>query len=153
MKTCFITVALSLSPSLSPSLPPPPSSLVMRRRLDTWLWRPPFAVCATILTSTKASEPEKCGRLKLTVSGDLNRSYTSNDLNYITAWPFLEDPSSLYKAVGPHGIHMSRCGPAVRRYDGKQKDLGSIRFGCPFSSKIVVYGHCLVTLPTQLMKH
>ena len=35
----------------------------------------------------------------------------------------------------------------------KQKDLGSILFGSPFSSKIVVYGHCLVTLPTQLMKH
>ena len=44
---------------------------------------------------------------------------------------------------------------AVRRWAGKQKDLGSIRFASPFffSSKIVVYGHCLVTLPTQLMKH
>ena len=49
---------------------------------------------------------------------------------------------------------VSRCGLAVRRLAGKQKDLGSIRFGSPFSSlqKIVVYGHCLVTLPTQLMK-
>ena len=28
-----------------------------------------------------------------------------------------------------------------------------IRFGSPFSSKIVVDEHCLVTLPTQLMKH
>ena len=28
-----------------------------------------------------------------------------------------------------------------------------IRFGSPFSSKIVVYGHCFVTLPTQFMKH
>ena len=44
---------------------------------------------------------------------------------------------------------------AVRRLAGKQKDLGSIRLGFPFSSlsKIVVYGHCLVTLPTQVMKH
>ena len=33
------------------------------------------------------------------------------------------------------------------------KDLGSIRFCSPFSSKLVVYGHCLVTLPTQFMKH
>ncbi len=50
---------------------------------------------------------------------------------------------------------VSRCGLAVRRLAGKQKDLGSIRFGSPFSSlqKIVVYGHCLVTLPTQLMEH
>ena len=35
--------------------------------------------------------------------------------------------------------------------------LGSILFGCPFSlkkkEKKVVYGHCLVTLPTQLMKY
>ena len=51
--------------------------------------------------------------------------------------------------------HVSRCGLAVRRLAGKQKDLGSIRFGSPFSSlqQIVVYGHCLVTLPTQLMEH
>ena len=50
---------------------------------------------------------------------------------------------------------VSRCGLAVRRLAGQQKDLGSIRFGSPFSSlqKIVVYGHCLVTLSTQLMKH
>ena len=47
----------------------------------------------------------------------------------------------------------SRCGPAVRRRAGKQKDLGSTRFGSPFSSKTVVYGRCLLTLPTQLMKH
>ena len=48
--------------------------------------------------------------------------------------------------------HVSRCGLAVRRFAGKQ-DLGSIRFGSPFSSKIMVCGHCLVTLPTQLKKH
>ena len=48
---------------------------------------------------------------------------------------------------------VSRCGLAVRRYAGKQKDLDSIPVGSPFSSKNVVYGHCLVTLPTQLMKH
>ena len=29
---------------------------------------------------------------------------------------------------------VSRCGLAVRRLAGKQKDLGSIRFGSPFSS-------------------
>ena len=47
----------------------------------------------------------------------------------------------------------SRCGLAVRRYAGKQKDLGSTRFCSPFSSNMVVYGHCLATLPTLLMKH
>ena len=46
-----------------------------------------------------------------------------------------------------------QCGLAVRRQASKQKDIGSIRFGSLFSSKIMVYGHCLVTLPTQLMKH
>ena len=30
--------------------------------------------------------------------------------------------------------------------------LGLIRFSSPCSSKIVVYGHCLVTLQTQLTK-
>ena len=50
-------------------------------------------------------------------------------------------------------MYVSRCGLAVRRLAGKQKDLGSIRLGYPFSSKIVVDGHCLVTLPTQLIKH
>ena len=49
--------------------------------------------------------------------------------------------------------HMSRCGLAVRRCAGKQKDLGSIRFGSLFSSNFVVYGHCLVTFPARLMKH
>ena len=32
------------------------------------------------------------------------------------------------------GYYVSRCGLAVRRLAGKQKDLGSIRFGSPFSS-------------------
>ena len=40
---------------------------------------------------------------------------------------------------------MSQCGLAVRHKAGKQKNLGSILFGSPFSTKIVVYGHCLVT--------
>ena len=31
-------------------------------------------------------------------------------------------------------MNVSRCGLAVRRLAGKQKDLGSIRFGSPFSS-------------------
>ncbi len=30
--------------------------------------------------------------------------------------------------------NVSRCGLVVRRLAGKQKDLGSIRFGSPFSS-------------------
>ena len=37
--------------------------------------------------------------------------------------------------------NVSRCGLAARHYVSKQKDLGSIRFGSPLSSKIVVYGH------------
>ena len=48
------------------------------------------------------------------------------------------------------------CGPvwpSGKALAGKQKDLGSIRIGSPFSSKFVVYGYYLVTLPTQLMKH
>ena len=48
---------------------------------------------------------------------------------------------------------VSRCGLVVRRYAGKQEGLGSVCFGTPFSSKCVVYGHCIVTLPTELMKH
>ena len=36
-------------------------------------------------------------------------------------------------------------GLAVRRWAGKQKDLGSIRLSLP-SEKVVVCGHCLVTL-------
>ena len=52
--------------------------------------------------------------------------------------------------------HLQRDDSVYNRMDGgidMQKDLGSIRFGSPFSSKRVVYGHCLVTLPTQLMKY
>ena len=52
-------------------------------------------------------------------------------------------------------------------YAGKQKDFGSIRFGSPFSSNIVVYGHLscdfahtinetlkrLTQLPTLMQNH
>ena len=34
---------------------------------------------------------------------------------------------------------MSRCGLAVRRLAGKQKDFGSIRFGSPFSSLLKLW--------------
>ena len=39
-----------------------------------------------------------------------------------------------------------RFGLAVRRWAGKQKDSVRICFGSPFSSEVVVCGHCLVTL-------
>ena len=46
---------------------------------------------------------------------------------------------------------VSRLGLVVRRSAGKRKDVGSIpRFGSPFSAKIVIYGHCLVTLPCTI---
>ena len=38
------------------------------------------------------------------------------------------------KAAAVMPITVSRCGLAARRLAGKQKDLGSIRFGSPFSS-------------------
>ena len=42
---------------------------------------------------------------------------------------------------------MSRCGLAVRRQAGKQRDLGSNPLRLSFiSEKVVVCGHCLVTL-------
>ena len=40
-------------------------------------------------------------------------------------------------------MYVSRCGLAVRRLAGKQMDLGSIRFGSPFSS---LQNCCLWTL-------
>ena len=40
----------------------------------------------------------------------------------------------LYSAGTQHGKFVSRCGLAVRRLACEQKDLGSIRFGSPFSS-------------------
>ena len=66
-----------------------------------------------------------------------------------------DDEASGIKLMLPFSskLFVNRCGLAVKRYAGKQKDLGSIRFGSPLSSKMVVYVHCLVTLPTQLMKH
>ena len=41
---------------------------------------------------------------------------------------------------------MSRFGLAVRRYAGKQRDLGSNLLRLSFLFKIVVCGRCLVTL-------
>ena len=41
---------------------------------------------------------------------------------------------TVYKVFGVDLHVVSRCGLAVRRLAGKQKDLRSIRFGSPFSS-------------------
>ena len=41
---------------------------------------------------------------------------------------------------------VNRFGLAVRRYDGKQWDLGSNPLRLAFLFKVVVCGHCLVTL-------
>ena len=60
---------------------------------------------------------------------------------------------ALIKASLEPETNVSWCGLAVRCEASKQKNLGLIDFGSPFSSNIVVYGHCLVTLPTELMKH
>ena len=44
-------------------------------------------------------------------------------------------------------VLVSRCGPAVRRQAGQQKDLGLIPLQLSFLfQKVVVCGHCLVTL-------
>ena len=46
---------------------------------------------------------------------------------------------------------VSRLGLVVRHSAGKRNDAGSTpRFGSPFSSIIVIYGHCLVTLPCTI---
>ena len=43
---------------------------------------------------------------------------------------------------------VSQLGLVARRSAGEWKDTGSTpRFGSPLSSKTVIYGHCLVTLP------
>ena len=48
-------------------------------------------------------------------------------------------------------VWLSQLGLVVRRSAGKRKDPGSIpRFGSPFSSQIVIDGHCLVTLPCAI---
>ena len=49
---------------------------------------------------------------------------------------FLADAPDVYAMKGDDLIlrRVSRCGLVVRRLAGKQKDLGSIRFGSPFSS-------------------
>ena len=60
-------------------------------------------------------------------------------LCFICVFPW-HRPLGLLLAKGGHGIFNVR------------NDL-SVRFGSPFSPKIVVYGHCLVTWATQLMKH
>ena len=46
---------------------------------------------------------------------------------------------------------VSRFGPAVRRKIGKQKGVGSIPLRLSFLfKKVVVCGHCLVTLPLTI---
>ena len=58
-------------------------------------------------------------------------------------WTWTHTHTSLLISCGCcKSFPVSRCGPVVRRLAGKQKDLGSIRFGFPFSSLQinVVYG-------------
>ena len=60
--------------------------------------------------------------------------------------PQLDGPTASLKAVLTESVHhqftVSRLGLVVRRSAGKRKDAGSTpRFGSPFSSKIVIYGH------------
>ena len=52
-------------------------------------------------------------------------------------------------AVKSFGVNSKQSGPSGKA--GKQKDIGPIPFGSPFSSKVVVCGHCLAC-PSQLMK-
>ena len=63
----------------------------------------------------------------------------------------------LYPIVYKEANDQSQLGVSlsdlVEGHQAGKQDLCSIRFGSPFSSKIVVYGHHLVTSPTQLMKH
>ena len=49
----------------------------------------------------------------------------------------------------PPSFNVSLCGPAERHGAGKQTDL-QVRFRSPFSSKVVVHGHCFVTPPPPL---
>ena len=52
------------------------------------------------------------------------------------------------KNMGSTDPRVSRFDLVVRRSAGKRMDLGlTVGFSSPFSSQIVVYGHCLVTLP------
>ena len=50
---------------------------------------------------------------------------------------------------------VSRCGLAVRRLAGKQKDLGSIRFGlsCDFAHTINETSKWLTQLPTLMQNY
>ena len=67
----------------------------------------------------------------------------------------LVNPNRERRTAGHCWVSVSRLAPAVRRYAGKQKDLGSIPPRLSFFfKKVVVCGHCLVTLcPSQLTKH
>ena len=51
-------------------------------------------------------------------------------------------------------ILVSRFGLAVRRWAGKRKDLGWIPLRLPFLfKKVVLCGHCLVTLPITFYRN
>ena len=59
----------------------------------------------------------------------------------------------VFKCHGRQLAPVGRLGLVVKRSACTRKDAGSTpRFDSPFSSKIVIYGHCLVTLTAQLMK-
>ena len=61
---------------------------------------------------------------------------------YISFNPWLQ---SLCEPVWPSGKALG--------WEAEGPRFDPLRLSFLFSSKIVVYGHCLVALPTQLMKH
>ena len=72
--------------------------------------------------------------------------------SHLTKWQFLGKNVFFNIKKAPH-LRGPLWAGLVRRSAGKRKDAGSTyRFGSPFSSKIVIYGHCLVTFPCTVNK-
>ena len=68
----------------------------------------------------------------------------SVDLKPNVSFPFLTYESPAHP-VWPSGKALG--------WEAEGPRFDPLRLSFLFSSKMVVYGHCLVTLPTQFMKH
>ena len=53
---------------------------------------------------------------------------------YTPVSPSVPEMEGIYATGGFLPVFVSRCDLAIRCLDGKQKDLGLVRFGSPFSS-------------------
>ena len=90
-------------------------------------------VCITFDIAPAFAHHFPCPRFRLDMTSATDCVLKNPMCMCLSVSPDLRSPYHIYP-FAHHLPHVSRCGLAVRRLAGKQKDLGSICFNSPLSS-------------------